>query len=483
MAISGIAPTAGSRPVNVTQLIDGSPFNRLSLRVAVICFLVIVFDGLDVSLFGTLLPAIMKDMHMGPADAGLLASIGHVGAVAGAVIFGVAADSIGRKRMMLIGMCLFVVFTAACGLAQGFVDFAIYRFIAGFGLAGIVPIAVALVFEYTPGTRKATVSSMSYMGIGVGVLLSAALAIALLPTLGWRGILIGSFVGIVLVPVAVLWLPESMSTLVKQGKKASIGKILMKVDSKFVAEVNDEYVLNEIPAAKVPLMSLLHGGYARNTLLLGAALFCLMLISVTLSTWIAQLMVQRGFSLSMGITFILVFASSNFISTPLAGWLSDRMGYKKVFAIYMPVLFIAIALIGMVQNLSAALVCMFFAGFGSMGATCLLLPYAGSLYPMGFRSTAMGVIYAIGRIGTIVGPAAVGLMLAAGMGVPSILVWVAIPSLVALVAFLLTQEIPSQHMHHPTANFKAEPLQASDRDPTDTVLRGAVSKSHQIVYF
>ena len=145
-----------TNPVNVTQVIDGSQYNALSLRVAVICFLAIVFDGLDVSLFGTLLPAIMKDMGMGPADAGMLASIGHVGAVAGAVVFGVAADAIGRKRMLLIGMTVFCVFTAACGLAQGLVDFAIYRFIAGFGLAGIVPIAVALVFEYTPGTRKAT---------------------------------------------------------------------------------------------------------------------------------------------------------------------------------------------------------------------------------------------------------------------------------------------------------------------------------------
>jgi MFS transporter, AAHS family, benzoate transport protein len=474
---------SGNRQINVSTMIDGSKFNALSLRVAVICFLAIVFDGLDVALFGTLLPAIMKDMGMGPAEAGFLASIGHIGAVAGAIIFGVAADAIGRKRMMLIGMGLFVVFTAACGLAQGFVDFAIYRFIAGLGLAGIVPIAVALVFEYTPGTRKAMVSSMSYMGIGVGVLLSAALAIALLPILGWRGILIGSFAGVVLVPVIAVWLPESMSILVKQGKKASIGKILMKVDPKFVSDVNDEYVLNEIPAAKVPLMRLLQGGYARNTLLLGTALFCLMLIAVTLSTWIAQFMVQRGFSQSVGITFILVFASSNLISTPLAGWISDRIGFKKVFVIYMPVLFISISLIGMVESLLAALVCMFFAGFTTMAATCLLLPYVGSLYPMSFRSSAMGMVYAIGRLGTIVGPAIAGVMLAAGMSVSLILVCIAIPSIVAMVAFLLTQQIPSQSISPPVADLDTKPLQAPRQDSAGIALRGVISKSHQTVHF
>ncbi len=453
-------PISAKRQVNVTKLIDDSKFNSFSLNVAVICFLAIVFDGLDSALFGTLLPSLMKDMNMGPAEAGILASIGHIGAVGGAILFGVAADSIGRKRMMLIGITIFTLFTAACGLAQGFVDFAIYRFIAGFGLAGIVPIAVALVFEYTPGNRKAVVSGASYMGITVGVLLSALLSIAFLSTAGWRTILIGTVFCIILVPIAHLWLPESMSILVKKGKKDSIRKILLKVDPTFISHADDEYVLAEPPASKVPLVRLFQGEYARNTLFLGIALLCLMMIAVTLTTWIAQLMVQRGFTLATGITFILVFSSSNFISTPLAGWMSDRMGYKKVFAIYMPILFVSISLIGMVQNPVAALICMFFAGFAAMGATCLLLPYAGSLYPMSFRSSAMGVIYAIGRVGPIIGPAIAGVMLAAGMSVPLILVCMAAPSIVALGAFLLIKEIPSQRIAQPETHSAPEPLQA-----------------------
>lgn len=432
-------PIAQVRRVDATALIDNSTGRSLPITVAVICFLAIVFDGLDVALFGTLLPAIMKDMQLGPAEAGILASIGHLGAVGGAVLFGVAADAVGRKRMLLVGLTLFIVFTAACGLAQGFLDFAIYRFIAGIGLAGIVPVAVALVFEYTPGKRKAMASSAAYMGIGVGVLLSAVLSIALLPSLGWRGILIGTFLCIVLVPVAMAFLPESMSTLLKQGRVDSIRRTLKRADPGFTPTAQDEYVLNEPPEAKVPLGRLFERAYARNTICLGIALFCLMLIAVTLTTWIAQLMVQRGFSMTAGITFILVFSVSNFIATPLAGWMADRLGYRTVFAIYLPMVFVSTALIGFVPDTSAALVCMFFAGFGVMGTTCLLLPYAGSLYPMSFRSTAMGVIYGIGRTGPIVGPAMAGAMLAAGLSVPLILVAIAAPSLVALVAFLLSR--------------------------------------------
>lgn len=434
---------AEHRRVDITGMIEQGRFSGFTLSVATICFLAIVFDGLDVALFGTLLPALMKDMRMGPAEAGLLASIGHIGAVGGAILFGVAADAVGRKRMMLIGITVFTVFTAACGLAQDFVDFAIYRFIAGIGLAGIVPIAVALVLEYTPGRRRAMVSSMAYMGISVGVLLSAVLSMTFLGSAGWRAILLGTIACVVLVPIAMLVLPESMTTLIRRGRHDAIRRIVKKVDPAFVARADDDYVLRERATTHVPLASLFQGAYARNTVCLGAALFCLMMIAVTLTTWIAQLMVQRGFTLTTGITFILVFSCSNFISTPLAGWMSDRVGYRKVFAIYMPILFVSIILIGVVPSPALALACMFFAGFATMGATCLLLPYAGSLYPAGVRSSAMGVIYGIGRIGPIIGPALAGFMLAARMPVALILACAAVPSLLALAAFLLVKEIPS----------------------------------------
>lgn len=430
------------RQVDVAAVIDGSTNKRLPFTVATICFLMIVFDGLDSALFGTLLPIIMKDMLLGPAEAGALASIGHAGAVGGAVVFGMAADALGRKRMLLVGLALFTVFTAACGFAQGFADFAAYRFIAGIGLAGIVPIAAALVYEYTPGKRRALVSSVSYMGISAGVLLSAVLSMTFAAEVGWRALLVGTSVCIVLMPVAMLWLPESMSILVKRGDRDAIRRTLARVDPAFVGSAADEYVLNGPKQPKVPLGAVLRGEYLRNTLLLGVALFSLMSISVTLTTWIAHMMVQRGFALNTGITFILVFSCSNFLSTPLAGWMADRMGYRRVFALYMPLLFVSMSLIGVVSHPAVALACMFFAGFSVLGATCLLLPYAGSLYPPNIRSSAMGLVYAIGRIGPITGPAVTGLMLAAGLSVPSILIWMASPSVVVLVAFFLLKQAP-----------------------------------------
>jgi len=63
---------------------------------------------------------------------------------------------------------------------------------------------------------------------------------------------------------------------------------------------------------------------------------------------------------------------------------------------------------------------------------------------LSFRSTAMGVIYAIGRVGTIIGPFIVGVMLAANMNISVLMVAMASPSVVALVAFLFVTEASPQ---------------------------------------
>src|SRR5256885_17105326 len=75
----GDASRSGLRQVDVTKLIDNSTRTSLPITVAVICFLAIVFDGLDSGLFGTLLSVLMKGMKMGPAEAGGLGSIGDIG--------------------------------------------------------------------------------------------------------------------------------------------------------------------------------------------------------------------------------------------------------------------------------------------------------------------------------------------------------------------------------------------------------------------
>src|SRR3974377_220407 len=105
----------------------------------ILCFLGIMFDAADFALFGAALPPIAKEFGLGPAQSGFMATIGLIGAFAGALFWGTLSDSIGRGRSFEITIVLFTVFTAATAGSWDLQSFAVFRFLSNFGLGGLIP--------------------------------------------------------------------------------------------------------------------------------------------------------------------------------------------------------------------------------------------------------------------------------------------------------------------------------------------------------
>lgn len=122
------------RQINIAQVIEGSKFNSFHLSVLLWCVFLILFDGYDLTVFGAVIPTLSKEWGTSPSILGLIGSLTLVGGLIGSLICGIAADKIGRKKVIIGCVALFGAFTLLTGLAQGPVDFAIYRFLAGIGL-------------------------------------------------------------------------------------------------------------------------------------------------------------------------------------------------------------------------------------------------------------------------------------------------------------------------------------------------------------
>ena len=114
------------------------------------CLFVVLFDGYDLALNGVALPLLMKEWGMTAVQAGMLASTALAGMMFGAMLFGMLADKIGRKKVIIICVTLFSGFTFAGGFASNPTEFGILRFIAGLGIGGVLPNLVALTSEYAP---------------------------------------------------------------------------------------------------------------------------------------------------------------------------------------------------------------------------------------------------------------------------------------------------------------------------------------------
>src|SRR5215216_590143 len=126
------------------------PFSRWHRNLFILAFLGVMFDAADFALFGAALPPIAREFGLNPAQAGLLATVGLVGAFFGALFWGTLSDYIGRRTAFQATVGIFSVFTGLVAAAWNVASLATFRFLSNFGLGGEVPVTLTLVSEYSP---------------------------------------------------------------------------------------------------------------------------------------------------------------------------------------------------------------------------------------------------------------------------------------------------------------------------------------------
>jgi MFS transporter, AAHS family, benzoate transport protein len=204
--------------LNIQPFLDNAPFNSFHKNVLLWTAFIIIFDGYDLVIYGTVLPVLMKTWNLTPVEAGSLASYALFGMMFGAFIFGTIGNRIGSKKAIITCILLFSAFTVLCGFAQTPTVFAIFRFMAGLGIGGVMPNAVSLMAEYAPKNIRNTLITTMFSGIAAGGILSVLVGMYLIPNFGWQAVFYFGIIPLLLLPFILKALPESMNFLVKNGK-------------------------------------------------------------------------------------------------------------------------------------------------------------------------------------------------------------------------------------------------------------------------
>src|SRR4051794_40371257 len=163
--------------INVRSFVDESKFNRFHGLVVFWCAFILVFDGFDLVVYGTIVPTLMEEWSLTGIQAGALGSYALLGMMFGGFIFGPLADKFGRKNVIILCVTIFSLFTGLIALSTNITQFGILRFVAGLGLGGMMPNAIALMTEFSPKSVKNTLVSIMLSGYSLGGILSAALGI------------------------------------------------------------------------------------------------------------------------------------------------------------------------------------------------------------------------------------------------------------------------------------------------------------------
>jgi AAHS family benzoate transporter-like MFS transporter len=392
-------------------MVDKSSFNKFFLVNFLITLIIVITDGYEMYMFGLVVPALIKEGQLNVMQAGMLASYGLLGTVFGAIIFGMLADKLGRKVSLITGILIYSVFTGCAAFTTSYAQFAVFRFIAGLGIAGVIPNLVSGISEYSPLKHRALMTSSASLGAPLGNIVAVICGLLVLGNNGWRSMFYIGFVPLVLIPVVYYFLPESIVHTLKKGDKTTVGKILQKADPKFVPSEDDEYIVHTHSGNKASFKSLFVDGRGLNTILLWVIMFINMFILFGLVVWIPKLMIGQGYDLGSSLLMVGMFAGGAILGMPLIGRLTDLLGYKRILIITNLLAAVFIAIFGTKPDYPVLMTLLFFAGACIQGLTGAQLAYVSANYPLTIRATAVGWIYGMARLGAALGPILGGILL------------------------------------------------------------------------
>jgi MFS transporter, putative metabolite:H+ symporter len=423
------------------------PFSGWHKSFLTVAFFGTLFDAADFALFGAALPVIAKEFGLKPQEAGLLATIGLVGAFVGALFWGTISDYIGRRTAFKWTIGIFAAFTGLIAASWSVASLAVFRFFANFGLGGEVPVASTLSSEFMPGKIRGRATGTMMAAFPAGLVLAAGLALAILPNYGWRVLF-----AIGVLPALVLFfvrrnVPESVRYLVSKGRIAEAETTVGEIERRATgggtgaapAAAPDADIKSAPQVAhagsRITVLELLSQGRAPRTLLLWLVSFCFLWSSNGILFMLPTILTQRGMPLSQAIMLVLVQAIGGVFGYVACAFLIDRYGRRPILFLYFFVgagfhlwfamstgawMYAAIAMVGWVNP-------------GVYGPSTV---YVAELYPTHLRATAVGWYFGIGRIGSFLAPAIVGLMLVGGLG-QYVLHTFALTYLIAAVAIWL----------------------------------------------
>ncbi|MEV2213242.1 aromatic acid/H+ symport family MFS transporter [Streptomyces sp. NPDC050997] len=389
--------------------------SRLALLAVGLCWLAVLFDGLDMFIYGSVLPHLLETKTFGltPDTAGDLGSYATFGMLVGALTAGTIADRVGRKKLMVASVTLFSLASGLCAIADGVAVFGLGRTLAGVGLGGLLPTAISMVSDYAPRGRGAIVIGLLMTAHHAGGILSAYVAKWLIDPVGWRAAFWVCVLPLLFAPVLARFLPESLSFLVAKGRTDEARALADRYDV-------------ELPAAKpgkqgsadrwTNLVNLFRGGEWIQTLLYWLASFGGLLLVYGVATWLPTLMRAEGYELGSALSFVVVFNLGGIVGMLVAGRAADAFGAPRISAIWFALTAAGVSLLSVHMPMSVTMIVVFLTGVFLNSAQTMIYATVSIRSNADNRATAVGWTSGMGRFGAVFGPWLGGQLLAAGNG-------------------------------------------------------------------
>jgi len=425
--------------IDVTRVIEGQTFGPLLVAIVAWSFAIMLTDGFDLTGISFAAPSLVHLWAVPKGAFGPVFSMGLFGIMIGSIAFGYIGDRIGRKRAMIVGAVVFGAFTLASVVATNLTELTWIRFIAGIGIGGAVPVAMALNTEFAPKAWRATIVIVMFTGYTTGAAIGGFVAAALIPVYGWQSIFyVGGITPLVIAALLVVALPESIRFLAVTGKnRPELARLVRALRPDVEITDHTTFIISdEVPKTGFALPQLFAQGRRWVTPLLWITYIVNSMALFFLQSWLPLVLQSGGVTQSQAAFATGMFALGGTIAALVIMRFVDR--YGVLFVAILPLIGIpAVIGLGAVAGSAAAVIAMaFVVGCCTSGAQAGLNGSAGTFYPTAIRANGVGTAIGVAKIGSITSPLIGGALIARDLPVQQLFIYAAIPVAAALVGII-----------------------------------------------
>ena len=434
------APAPGVVRSLIPARIDRLPWSPFHTRMVIALGVAWILDGLEITVASSVTEVLTKPetLALSSAAAGAVASVYLAGEVVGALFFGRLSDKLGRRRLFMITLGIYLVGSGLTALTLGNGAFWIgflylTRFIAGMGIGGEYAAINSAIDELIPsryrGRVDIAVNGTYWAGAVLGTLGSLIFLNVVSLSLGWRlAFLIGPVLGLVILFVR-RHLPESPRWQVMNGREQAAEESISYIEHEVeesgatLPRVDDSKALDLKPTEKIGYVALtrvLFREYPSRSVL-GASLMITQsfLYNAIFFTYTLVLGKFYGVDAKNAPWFLIAFAVGNLAGPLTIGHLFDTLGRKKMISgtyVLSGVLLAVTAFLfdaGVLNAVTQTIAWCIIFYFASAGASAAYLTVS-EIFPLEVRSKAIAVFFAIAQCFGAIAPAIYGALIGDG---------------------------------------------------------------------
>ncbi|GAA5663311.1 putative MFS transporter [Ochrobactrum sp. RC6B] len=427
--------------VTIEQTLDQAGTGAFQRGLLGVFGLVWAADAMQVLAVGFTGASIARTFGLTIPQALQTGTLFFLGMLIGAAAFGRLADKYGRRRVLLVTVACDAVFGLLSAFAPNFGILLALRFMTGVAVGGTLPVDYAMMAEFLPARNRGRwlVMLEGFWAVGTVIIALAAWATSLAGVEdAWRYIFIVTAAPALIGIWLRLWVPESPMHLLKSERPEEAKSVMNRVLRR-----NGKPELPPKARLEAPLMvtneKLLSPNLRQRTLTTLAIWFLVSVSYYGIFTWIPAKLAGDGFGFVRGYGFLVVVALAQLPGYALAAYGVEAWGRKKTLIAFLFISAAACALFTVANSsavVGASILIMSFALLGTWGA---LYAFTPELYPTGLRASGMGAAGAMARLGGLLAPSALALVISQSFYV-AVALFAGLLALAGIIAFFIDVE-------------------------------------------